>query len=364
MQWFPHVLVVTATLSSCSKSKPTPLPLEVTAKTIDAGGKIAVQLDIATQPGAWLYVDGATIGPTNQAADAQGHATFVVDPKLPEGGSVDLKVSAAPAGGNKVATTWWKQPGYKIGGIPLRLESEHDRTSVTCRDAKDRCSISWSPQQQLLDIRDIPAGAILEIDGKPITLKQNERTTVPLDATALIERFGPADACNGKSMSAPRAPAVMPVKLTTADHTVVTGELDFTRELCSLAAIALANVSRGPVLPAGGPGTVTAVDGSGGLRTLGPAKTLADVRLVVLAEEVERNESCGTYENETTGARQEITKAMFDLHAKAYERATGKVVAEKTFRARPGKCPQRMSEREAIATRAEPSDVERWAATL
>ncbi len=360
------VLIISIAIG-CSESKSEQadegLPLEVTATPILEGGKAVVRLDMVSVPDTFLYVwDADTMGkPAGKEADAQGRAAIVVDPQVAEGktGTIAVRV-------RRMKSTDFVEKRIEVTmTLPIELDPEDPDPSRRGRiigcTGPEHCSIILNGKE--IDIR-VPKDLKVTIDGRPIELKKNERTVVKLDPATLVARFGPADACNSKP-STPVAPAIIPVTLGLPDGRTLSSKLDLTSEMCSFAGFVLAAVAKGPVEPDASEGTVTAYPGSGGLQTTKPARYVRDIKRIVLADTTERTSSCGMYQDEVTKDRVEVLRYANDIRAKAYDRKTGKVIAERTFRAKFGKCERRIAKSAANnETTADWDLVDAWAKTL
>jgi hypothetical protein len=131
-----------------------------------------------------------------------------------------------------------------------------------------------------------------------------------------------------------------------------------------LAGFTLAAVAKGPLEPDAPDGTVTAYPGGGGLMTDKPARHVREIKRIVLVTDTERTSSCGMYADEVTKERVEVFRYANDLRAKAYDRKTGKVIAEREFTAKFGKCEKRVAKSANNSTTADWELVKSWARSL
>ncbi len=346
------IAVAWVSLAACSDGSVTTPALSATGKAVMNRGTLSVQIDATTEPGAFVYLLGFNV---NATADPKGHATILLESPVAEGQSTTLEVRARRPKSTASAVV---QVPVKLT-LPLTMATDKDSGSVR---GSDGFSIGLDQSLQI-DVRGIPPGASLTIDGKPVAVKPTSRTVVPVDPVEMVERFAGADACNRLS-SVEAAPMVLPVELKLADGTLLAASLDLRKSMCALAGAALGRVALGPLMPTGGKGTAIAIAHEVGMYTTGPAPHLADVRIVVLFEEVSRQSNCGTYQDEQTKDRTAVSRTAYDLHAKAYERQTGKLVAERTFTAPWAKCSGRIYQSDSLTTHADLAPYLAWARSL
>lgn len=77
---------------------------------------------------------------------------------------------------------------------------------------------------------------------------------------------------------------------------------------------------------------------------IGEAKTLGDVELVAITEDLEPiKKSCGLYRNTSTGETGQIGTKTYEVDVTTYERRTGKVRDKKRFTPKAQECPQSMA---------------------
>jgi hypothetical protein len=191
-----------------------------------------------------------------------------------------------------------------------------------------------------------PPGTTAVIDGRTLTVPASGPAEETLDAAAYIAGLGvEVRPGSGSTLPELRAhdPVTRAVTITRPGMAPSSGTLTMTdRPLLAMFAAHFAAVQSGPVVVPEGSGL-----GALRLHVSDEATTLTgvvgfvlspgDVGAVVIVRTVTREGPCGTYVR-ADGVESSIHWYADDLAVRIHERATGRVVAERTFRASQPRC--------------------------
>jgi hypothetical protein len=312
---------------------------------------LTLKLESETKGPVSVYVTsaGQSLTPLAPAEVEEGVLKIKLDANALPAGESELKLSINAEGfrGLYDLTVKVKMPP-KLTGSGSRLWVTGRQGSVEVKDGSIKV--------------DGEKGTKVTVGSQEITVTGAAAQQTPLDVVALLEKK--------KASELASANAKVPVVLTYADGTKLTGELQlYGAEIGKALGLKLKGAMKGPVSFGKGdeapPKPRAIVDITGSTFKLygdGPGPKAID--LVADSDFITRTSSCGTYRNSVTGVIVSIGREMNDQKYTIYERRTGKVVGSRFFRAPLPECPETLTQEQTVTSYVDSSEVDAYLQTL